>query len=181
VCTRGSNRALLGGRSTSPLAGTTLSGMPSIEIAVIGLDTPQAPPSLSFSVAYEPGLKSHRVPSRFQADFDRLSGSLYHLGNPGLPAEGGAFFASDLLSLESRNAHPPSFLEFARPHVASVHALLEWLLRNSRDGNLLFTSDWQFGPTGTQRLAPVSLKSFWSLHDSRGLVLNAAYPVSGAV
>ena len=155
--------------------------MPSIEIAVIGLDTPLAPPPLSFPVAYERGLKSHRVPSRFQSDFDRLSGSLYHLGNPGLSAGGGAFFACDLLSFESRESDPRSFLEFAQPHVAGIHALLEWLLQNSPEGNLLFTSDWQFGPERAQRLGPLSLKAFWRLHDSRALMLNAAYPVSGAV
>jgi hypothetical protein len=155
--------------------------MPSIEIAAIGLGTPLAPPPTPFSVTYEAGLKSHRLPSRFQSDFDRMSGSLYHLGNPGLSGGGGAFFASDLLSLESREGESPSFLQFAQPHVASVHALLDWLLRNSPDGNLLFTSDWQFGPEGTQRFGPVSLSEFWGLHDSRKLMLNAAYPVSGAV
>jgi hypothetical protein len=155
--------------------------MPSIEIAALGLATPLAPPPTSFSVAYDAGLKSHRLPSRFQPDFDRMSGSLYHLGNPGLSGREGAFFASDLLSLEARGADPPSFLEFAQPHVASVHALLDWLLRNSPDGNLLFTSDWQFGPEGTQRLGPVSLMAFWKLHDSRRLMLNAAYPVGSAV
>jgi hypothetical protein len=154
--------------------------MPSIEIAAIGLVTPLAPPPTSFSVVYEAGLKSHRLPSRFQSDFDRVSGSLYHLGNPGLSGGGGAFFASDLLSLGSREGDPPSFLEFAQPHVASVHALLDWLLRNSPEGNLLFTSDWQFGPEGTQRFGPVSLLGFWRLHDSRRLMLNAAYPVGGA-
>ena len=155
--------------------------MPSIEIAVIGLVKPVAPPPTSFLVVYEAGLKSHRVPSRFQSDFDRISGSLYHLGNPGLSVGGGAFFASDLLSPESHEGDSSSFLEFAQPHVASVHALLDWLLRNSPDGNLLFTSDWQFGPEDTQRLGPVSLSGFWRLHDSRKLMLNAAYPVEGAV
>jgi hypothetical protein len=80
-----------------------------------------------------------------------VSGSLYHLGNNELSGLGGAFFASDLLSLESRDADAPTFLEFAQSHVASVHSLLDWLIRNSPDSRLLFTSDWQFGPEGTQR------------------------------
>lgn len=153
--------------------------MPSIEIAVIGLADSLAPPPTSFSVAYETGLKSHRVPSRFQADFDRVSGSLYHLGNPGLPRVGGAFFASDLLSLESREADARTFLEFAQSHIAGVHTLMDWLLRSSPDGNLLFTSDWQFGPEGTQRFDAITLTAFWKLHDSRRLMLNALYPVIG--
>ena len=155
--------------------------MPSIEIAAIGLESPLAPPPMSFLVAYESGLKSHRWPSRFLSDFDRTSGSLYHLGNPGLSVSGGAFFASELLSPESRDADPSSFLEFSPTHVASVHALLEWLLRISPAGKLLFTSDWQFGPAGTRLFPPVSLEELWRMHDSRTLMLNAAYPVASAV
>lgn len=155
--------------------------MPSIEIAAIGLVKPLAPPPMSFSVTYEAGLQSHRLPSRFQADFDRTAGSLYHLGNPGLSASGGAFLAYDLLSLGSHHADPPSFLEFAQTHVGSVRALLEWLLRASPSGTLLFTSDWQFGPEATQRFGPISLAEFWRLHDSQKLMLNAAYPIGGAV
>ena len=119
------------------------------------------------------------MPSRFQPDFDRVSGSRYHLGNPGLSRVGGAFFASDLLSLESRKADARAFLEFAQLHVGGVRALLDWLLRNSPDGKLLFTSDWQFGPEGTQRFDAITLTAFWKLHDSRRLMLNAVYPVIG--
>jgi hypothetical protein len=155
--------------------------MPSIEIAAIGLLTPLAPPLTSFSVTYEAGLKSHRYPSRFQSDFDRASGSLYHLGNPALSSGGGAFFASELLSPATREADPRSFLEFSQTHIASVQSLLEWLLRISPSGRLLFTSDWQFGPEETKRFSPVSLAEFWKLHDSRRLMLNSAYPVGGAV
>jgi hypothetical protein len=70
-------------------------------------------------------------------------------------------------------------LEFAQLHVAAVRALLEWLLRHSPDRNLLFTSDWQFGPEGTQRFGAITLTAFWKLHDSRRLMLNAAYPIIG--
>ena len=153
--------------------------MPSIEIAAIGLVAPVAPPATSFSIAFEPGLRSHRVPSRFQPAFNRTSGSLYHLGNPGLSGRGGgAFFATGLLSRKSREADPPSFLEFSSDHIVSVRALLQWLLDISPARRLLFTSDWQFGPQTTSHFDPTTLDELWALHDSRRLLLNAAYPVA---
>jgi len=58
--------------------------MPSIEIACISLQETDTPPPASFAVVCERGLLSHRAPSpRFQADFDALSGCLYHLGPVG--------------------------------------------------------------------------------------------------
>jgi hypothetical protein len=153
--------------------------MPSIEIATIGLSTPLAPPVTSFAVVYEAGLRSHRTPSRFQADFDRISGSLYHLGNPSFSGTtGGAFFASELLSVRSQDADPRSFLEFSSDHVASVQALLEWLIDVSPTHRLLFTSDWQFGPEATRRFDVITLPELWDLHDSQELLLNALYPVA---
>jgi hypothetical protein len=156
--------------------------MPSIEIACIGLESPLEPPPTSFAVAYEGGLKSHRSPCpRFQSQFDQLSGSLYHLGNPGFAGtKAGPFFAYDLLSEASRHAESPSFLEFAPEHEASVRELLSWLLQVSPQSKLLFTSDWQFGPGGSRTLPQASLNEFWRLHSQRRLLLNAAYPLTHA-
>jgi hypothetical protein len=151
--------------------------MPSIEIACIGRDVPVPIVADGFAVVSEHGLRSHRVPSRFQSDFDSLSGCLYHLGNPSLrdPAQGGAFFAYELLSQASRDPFPPSFLEFASAHVEEVRAVLSSILAASPLGRALFTSDWQFGPDWTHRFGPVSLGDFWQLHASRTLYLNSAY------
>jgi len=155
--------------------------MPSIEIACIGLADTLEPPATSFAVACEAGLKSHRSPApRFQLDFDRLSGSLYHLGSPRFALTAtGPFFAYELLSEASRDAH--TFLEFEHKHVPSAQELLAWLLAASPKGQLVFTSDWQFGPPGSRRLAPVGLAEFWRLHGIRELLLNAAYPIERAV
>ncbi len=151
--------------------------MPSIEIACIGRDKPAPIAADGFAVVCEAGLKSHRVPSRFQSDFDSLSGSLYDLGNPGLrdAAQSGPFFAYELLSGVSREPFPPSFLEFASAHVDQVRAVLSSILAASPVGQALFTSDWQFGPDWTQRFGPVSLGRFWQLHASRTLYLNSSY------
>lgn len=155
--------------------------MPSIEIACIGLNNPTGAPRTTFALAFEPGIKSHRSPaSLFQADFDKLSGCLFHIGNPGLARpQGSPFFAYELLSDHSRDADPVSFLEFAPEHLESAHLLLDWLLRSSPERCLLFTSDWQFGPKKPRRFGPIDLSSFWKLHDSRTLLLNAAYAIEG--
>jgi hypothetical protein len=154
--------------------------MPSIEIACIDLQEALTPPAVSFAVVCERGLLSHRSPkARFQPEFDLLSGSLYHLGDPALSgASGGIFSGYELLSGPCRTADPSSFLEFDGQHVVSLHILLEWLLQQSPPGRILFTTDWQFGPDGAYRAPTLTLPAFWELHDSRNLRLNAAYCVS---
>jgi len=151
--------------------------MPSIEIACIGLDQPLKPPTATFAVVCESGLTSHRHPSLFQPDFAQLSGCLYHLGNPEIAnRESGAFFAYDVLSEEMRGADPPTVLEFSAEHAASAQRLITWLLDASPVGEILFTSDWQFGPP-PQRFGSVTLPAFWALHAARKLSLNAAYRI----
>lgn len=151
--------------------------MPSIEIACIGVDTPVQIAATGFTVAVERGLKSQRTPSRFQVDFDALTGCLYRLGNPSLRDRtgGGAFVGYELLSDNSRTPFPPSFLEFAPQHAAEIRAVLSGILASSPLGQALFTSDWQFGPEWTHRFGPVTFEEFWRLHESRTLYLNAAY------
>lgn len=157
--------------------------MPSIEIACVGLQHALAPPPLSFAVICERGLKSHRWPTpRFQRDFDQIDGCLYHLIDPDvLGRKTGACVAYELLSSGSREADPIHFLEFEDEHVASARALVNWLVAASPTGQILFTSDWQFGPDWTKRFDPITVGDFWRLHDSRALILNAAYPISIAV
>jgi hypothetical protein len=153
--------------------------MPSIEIACVDLRQGRMPPRTTFDIAYEAGLASHRVPSRFQRDFDATAGSIYHLGNPGQnTAPSGAFTAYELLSSECQAQDPPVFLEFGQSHVQSLKELLLWLLSASPTGRLLFTSDYQFGPDGATRFGPIALAEFWSLHDSHQLRMNALYLIT---
>ena len=173
------NSGTLGGREHNP---RRIIAMPSIEIACLEAVAPPSPPSTSFALVYEDGLRSHRSPSpRFQLDFDALSGVLYHLGNPDLRDDDRAgYFAYNLLSEACRDADPSSFLEFDHGHVDSARTLLHWLLTVSPVGQVLFTSDWQFGPDWTQRFNPIDPTEFWRLHDSRKLLLNAAYLIHKA-
>lgn len=151
--------------------------MPSIEILAIRQAQPRDFHDLPFAVTVDTTLRSHRSPSRFQQDFDLLSGSLYHLGNPNLKADsqGRCFFAYQLLSRDSQR--DATFLEFGSPYTTHVQTLLAELMGRSPAHRLIFTSDWQFGPEWAKRYAEITLRQFWRLHDSRQLMLNTLYPI----
>jgi hypothetical protein len=155
--------------------------MPSIEIVAVGQSRPIKVDGFPFAVAVDAKLKSHRSPhSRFQEDFDHVSGIMYHLGNPSLKDEsaGRCFFAYKLLSDESKEVEA-EFLELASPFRRAAEMMLVELIAQSPIGELIFTSDWQFGPDWTKREPALRLSEFWKLHDSRRLLLNALYPIKG--
>jgi hypothetical protein len=153
--------------------------MPSIEIVCVGQIELCDFSHLPFAVKGETTLKSYRSPSSlFEQDFDALKGCIYHLGNPDLKIrKKGLFFAADLLSDRSVHASRSTFVEFRPEFVPAVSELLASLIGSSPVNQLLFTSDYQFGPKPPLRSSPVTISEFWSLHDSRKLRLNAAYPV----
>jgi hypothetical protein len=154
--------------------------MPSIEIVAVDQSRPAEVDGLPFAVLPDATLRSHRSHPRFQTDFDRVRGVLYHLGNPDLKTDhvGRCYFAYKLLSPESKKVEA-TFLEFAAEYRAAAEALLAGLLSDSPVHRLIFTSDWQFGPEWTRREPEVSLREFWRLHDLRELRLNALYPIAG--
>ena len=71
------------------------------------------------------------------------------------------------------------FLEFAPAFRPAAESMLAELIAASPEEELIFTSDWQFGPDWTKREPALSLNEFWKLHDSRRLLLNALYPIKG--
>ncbi len=153
--------------------------MPSIEIICIDQFEPTDFSQLPFAIKSGRELKSDRRPSPlFQKEFDSLRGCIYHLGNPELKTrKTGTFFAAYLLSHRSVHASRSTFLEFRPEFIPSVGELLTSLLESSPVNRLLFTSDYQFGPKRPYRSPAVTLDEFWSLHDTRALRLNAAYPI----
>ena len=58
-----------------------------------------------------------------------------------------------------------------------MFSLLDALLAASPESELLFTSDWQFGPEHTLRMGVVTLAELGRLHDSAALLLNASYTI----
>jgi hypothetical protein len=154
--------------------------VPSIEIICVGQRDPIDFNDLPFAVESGTELKSHRVPKPlFRKDFAGLKGCIYHLGNPDLKAQrtGRIFFAYDLLSDQSRSASRSRFLEFRPDYINGINDLLASLMDASPERRLLFTSDWQFGPRRAYRSPIITLDQFWSMHNSRKLRLNAAYPI----
>jgi hypothetical protein len=154
--------------------------MPSIEIVAVNQLHPTDFSHLPFAVVSETTLRSHRTPSsKFQHYFDKLSGVIYHLGNPDLKVDskGRCFFAYKLLSRPSQEMDE-SFLEFAEPYRPHVAAMLEQLMRDSSVQRVIFTSDWQLGPDWVKHEPPIALDEFWRLHDSHHLLLNALYPIN---
>jgi hypothetical protein len=158
-------------------SGTLCGPVPSIEVFCVQASLPVMVGDLPFPVRVSLDRKSHRGPApRFQADFDADRGVLYHLGNPGWK-EGTVFFAYNLLEHdhEENKEIDGEALVFLPEFASSVRLLLDRLMKASSAKQLLFTSDWQFGPQDTTRGGPFTLSRFWNEHDARRLVYNAAY------
>ena len=155
--------------------------MPSIEIVCIGQAEALELGNLPFAVESGTALISHRGPSHFQEDFDRLKGCIYHLGNPRLkaPAAMGMFFAWDLLSPACRDQEEEFFVQFAAEFTWALRLLMQRLLLSSPVRRLVFTSDHQFCTSAPARCPEIDLEGFWRLHDSRLLKMNALYPIDG--
>lgn len=153
--------------------------MPSIEIISIGQKQATSFDNLPFALVSNTEIISDRDPSRFQADFDTLSGVIYHLGNPDLinNSENRVFFAYELLSRDCQDKS--TFLEFTSDYRSIIEVMLNTLLSESPPHRLVFTSDWQFGPEWTKHEPAMTLPQFWKAHDSQSLLLNALYPILG--
>jgi hypothetical protein len=148
--------------------------MPSIEVVSIGQQQPSDFSHLSFAVRSETELESHR--GLFQEDFNRLTGVIYHLGNPEFKIEDkNGFFAYVLLSEESQDNN---FFEIDREFRVDFEYFINNLLIASPVAQVFFTSDWQFEPEKITKGGEVSLMDFWDLHDRHQLQLNASYTIT---
>ena len=155
--------------------------MPSIEIVCIGQKSPARFRRVPFAIVSEAGkLQSHRHPSRFQRDFDRLQGCIYHLGCPHFRRSRTVLFeAYELLSRKCRDQWPTAiFLEFERAFVPSLRKMLTALLTQSPAGRVVFTSDYQFSPNRSKRIKQVSVQEFWALHRTKRLRFNTLYAIT---
>jgi hypothetical protein len=153
--------------------------MPSIELICVQQHEPSQLPAFPFAVRAEPQLVSHRLPSFFQDDFDKLRGCIYHLGSPFCDDSGyeGAFFAYELLSERCRDSTAHRFLEFAPEFLPHIFDLLGILLAASPPRLVIFTTDWQFGPKSARPYGQITERTFWQRHKNRKLRLNALYPI----
>ncbi len=150
--------------------------MPSIEIVCVGQIEPIQLLEMPFAIETETGLRSHRSPSPlWQAEFDKVGGCIYHLGNPALrdPQCEGIFFASELLSKEEDDWF--HFVKLAPEYAPSLKTLLDSLLKASPLDKVFFTSDYQFGPHPQRYKRPVKLQKFWQMHNEKKIKMNAFY------
>jgi len=153
--------------------------MPSIEIICVGQKSLVRFRGIPFALVSECGeLRSHRHPSLFQRDFDRLQGCIYHLGCPHLRRRRtGAFEAYELLSRKCHDQGRSIFLEFGREFLPSIKKMLSALLAQSPVGQVVFTSDYQFSPNRPKRIKQMSEPEFWALHRRKQLRFNTLYIV----
>jgi hypothetical protein len=158
------------------------SSVPSIEIVCIGQFEISQFDNLPFLVEAENRLVSHRKPHPlFQKKLDALQGCIYHLLNP--TESWDAYLLLDTsIELMKRAPEPDEdsliqALRFRPEYAPAVHAFLKTLLEASPVGQVMFTSDYQFGPEGRLYTNPFTLNEFWSLHDADRLHLNALYPL----
>ena len=153
--------------------------MPSIELVCVGQKSLVRFRGVPFAIVSERGeLRSHRHPSLFQRDFDRLEGCIYHLGCPHLRrSRTGAFEAYELLSRKCREQHRLVFLEFKREFVPILRTMLKTLLACSPVERVVFTSDYQFSPNPPNRIKRMSETEFWALHRRKRLRFNVLYAV----
>ena len=148
--------------------------MPTIEIVCVAQSEPLDFSDLPFAVLAENKPVSHR--GLFQSDFDKLTGCIYHLGNPDLRGdEDGLFWAYELVNDAIGEETDEAFLKFDDEFVPHVKAMLGQLLAASPIGQVTFSSDWQFGTEDVRRFEAISEQQFWQLHDAGGLRFNALY------
>ncbi len=148
--------------------------MPSIEIICVGQKTPTDCSFLPFPVEISSELTSHRIPSRFQADFDRMDGYIYHF----LDGDGPTAYnllKKDWYDAEGNDKDSDDNLEFRDEYVKPIEDLFLKLQESSEKGELLVTSDYQFGPESTSKVGPITLSEFWSLHRLGQIILNSSY------
>ena len=155
--------------------------MPSIEIICIRQKSPSRFPGIPFAMLADRDLKSHRSPSLFQKDFDKLKGCIYHLGCPHLKSRKsrGFFEAYQLLSSRCREQESTVFLDFRRVFVPAIRHILHALIQKSPTGSVVFTSDYQFSTNRPKRFKHISIDKFWLLHRRNELRFNSLYVITG--
>lgn len=151
--------------------------MPSLEIICIGQAEPCSFSDLSFAVESETELVSHRYPSLFQVDFNRLHGCIYHLhAHKHITVY--ALLKRDWYTEEGGLTVAEESLEFRAKFSRDLQLVIDRLLANSPVGQILFTSDYQFGPRRAHRYGRISFEAFWNLHQAGKIRLNTSYLIT---
>ena len=154
--------------------------MPSLEIICIDQQEPTDFPNLPFRVKAEKELVSHRRPDPlFQVDFDGMRGCIYHV------LDGSSPTCYDLLvrdwyDKQGNSNGADENVEFREEFAEGMKQVLEKLLACSPVRQILFTTDYQFGPKEVQRYGPLSFAEFKELYKSGKVRINAAYLITAS-
>ena len=154
--------------------------MPSLEIICIGQQEPSDFSDLPFRVTADKELVSHRSPDPlFQSDFNGLRGCIYHV------LDGSSPTCYDLLVRDWYDEHgntneADENVEFREEYAGAVKRMLEELLDSSPVGQVLFTTDYQFGPEEAQRFGPLTFAEFKGLYNAGEVRMNAAYLITAS-
>ncbi len=148
--------------------------MPSLEIICLEQAEPSNFSLLPFLIEAESDLVSHRSPTPFfQTDFDGLTGCIYHL------LDDGKVTAFDLMKRDWYHDDSDDNMEFRSEYAPSLKKILEKLLHSSPVRQILFTTDYQFGPD-TERFGLISFEKFWQMHDAGRIRMNTSYLVTAS-
>ena len=146
--------------------------MPTIEIVCLDQQAPLELPKFSFALDSESKPISHR--GLFYEEFKNLNGFIYHLGNPDHRDGRGGFFADQLVNWIAGDCE--GRLKFLPQFLPEIQSLFADLLEASPVHTLIFSSDYQFGPSKIRRYKrPLTYEKFWQKHDAEELWLNARY------
>lgn len=146
--------------------------MPTIEIISINANAiPELPLYGSFAYILERELISHR--GLFQKIFDKLEGYIVHLGNKEFEHDkDGPWFAGMIMDWTDDEGNPIIFLDNT---LEDLKDLMKRMIESSPSNEILFSTDYQFGPDEPKDCGTISFSEFFELHSSRLLRWNATY------
>ncbi len=151
--------------------------MPSIEIVCLAQNEPVDCSGYSFRVEAGRDLISDRMhSSNFQKDFDETKGCIYHLlGMKGRTAY--ELLKKDWYDKDGNSNGNDENIDFLDIHESSFISLVQTLTDKSPVGEILFTSDYQFGPEVYKRFNQIALNEFLTSYTSKALRMNSLYRV----
>lgn len=165
-------------KSAAPGVSTSRSiELPSIELICIGQKNPIDCSSYSFPVEPSKELISNRAhSSSFQSDFELLNGCMYRVHEEkGRTAY--ELLKKDWHDEEGKDNGIDNDIKFIPEHDSSFVQLIKDLIQTSPVGEIVFTSDYQFGPEEYIRFEKLTISEFIIIYRNKGLRMNSSYRI----
>jgi len=150
--------------------------MPTIEIVSVGSkEVPDLPCYDGFAYIAEGGVVSHR--GLFQKELDKNDGIIVHLANKEFEGEEDeGWFAGGIMNWDDDSGFDP--VVFEKHRFPDVIDLLERLIVESPCSEVIFLTDYQFGPEKSEVAEnSISMPEFVDLHTQRKLRYNKLYRI----